>query len=218
MPLTMTQADYARRCNVTRAAVNQWKQDGRIVMYGPLVDVEASDVQLARYRRDGLPPINPAPPTVLRGRPRRDGFVTLHRDEIAARLAALDWMQTFDFSDAAQDERARQAALCVGWVALESDVRDDGHWGGFQVREAGTENREGDAAFNCVIRGHGFDLSAWEVLDLCREEVGPLEDFPTATVRLDLLPVLAHPFDEWDRQRVTSEKDVDWRSEFARPF
>jgi hypothetical protein len=204
MLLTMTQADYARRCNVTRAAVNQWKQDGRIVMAGPLVDVAASDVQLARNRREGGPPLNPEPPAVRRGRPRRGDFVTLRREGIAARLAALDWGQTFDWNDEAQDERARQAALCVGWVALLSEVRDNGHWGGFQVREAGTENREGDAAFNCVIRGHGFDLSAWEVLDLCREEVGPLEDFDTATVRVDLLPVLAHPFDKWDRPSVSN--------------
>lgn len=218
MPLTMTQADYARRCNVTRAAVNQWKQEGRIVMCGPLVDVEASDAQLARYRRDGLPPINPAPPAVLRGRPRRDGFVEMGRDEIAARLAALDWVQSFDFSEAAQRERVWLAVQCVGWVAMESDVRDDGHWGGYQVREAGTEHCEGDAAFDCVIRGHGFDLSVWEVLDLCREEVGPLDDFPTATVRVELLPVLAYPFEKWDRPRTISDSDADWCAEIARPF
>jgi hypothetical protein len=103
------------------------------------------------------------------------------------------------------------------WVALLSEVRDDGHWGGFQVREAGTENREGDAAFDCVIRGHGLDLSAWEVLDLCREEVGPLEDFETATVRPDLLPMLAHPFDKWDRPRVPDDQD-EWAADIARPF
>uniref|UniRef100_UPI0005BD0AE3 hypothetical protein n=1 Tax=Paraburkholderia acidipaludis TaxID=660537 RepID=UPI0005BD0AE3 len=107
-----------------------------------------------------------------------------------------DWMQTFDWSDAAQDERARQAARCIGWVALESDMR-----------EADGERREGDAAFGSVIAGFGFDLSAWEVLDLCREEVGPLEDFDTATVRSALLPVLAHPFDHWDRPRVADDAD-----------
>jgi hypothetical protein len=48
MPLTMTQADYARRCNVTRAAVNQGKQDRRIVMTGPLVAVDASVAELAQ--------------------------------------------------------------------------------------------------------------------------------------------------------------------------
>ncbi|WP_027797968.1 hypothetical protein [Paraburkholderia acidipaludis] len=90
MPQTMTQADYARRCNVTRAAVNEWKRDGRIVMAGPLVDVEASDAQLARNRREGLPPLNPCPPAVRRGRPRRGDFVTLRRDVIGARLAGLD--------------------------------------------------------------------------------------------------------------------------------
>ncbi len=210
MPLTMTQASYARRCNVTRAAVNQWKQDGRIVMCGPLVDVEASDAQLAQSRRNGLPSIKPSPPAVQRGRPRRGALVKLDCDVIAARLAALDWVQTFDWSEAAQEERARQAARCVGWVALESEIRDDGHWGGFQLREAAGENLKGDAAYGSIVARFGFDLSAWEVLDLCREEVGPLEDFDTATVRVDLLPVLAHPFDPWDRQRKTADEDDDW--------
>jgi transcriptional regulator with XRE-family HTH domain len=207
MSQTMTQAEYARRCNVTRAAVNQWKQDGRVVMRGARVDVEASDALLASNRRDGLPPLNHCPPAVRRGRPKRGGLVELHSDAIAARLAALDWVQTFDWAGEAQDERARQAARCVGWVALESNVRDDGHWGGFQVREARGEHLVGDAAFGSVIAGFGFDLSAWEVLDLCREEAGPLEDFATATVRPDLLPVLAHPFDQWDRQRVADDAD-----------
>ena len=61
-----------------------------------------------------------------------------------------------------------------------------------------------------VIAGFGFDLSAWEVLDLCREEVGPIEDFSTATVRVGLLPLLAHPFDQWDRQRASADEGDDW--------
>lgn len=180
------------------------------MMCGPLVDVSASDAQLAQSRRDGLPSINPGPPAVHRWRTGRGALVELDCDAIAARLAALDWARTFDWSDAAQDERVRQAARCVGWVALESEVRADGHWGGFQLREAGGENLKGDAAYDSVVAGFGFDLSAWEVLDLCREEVGLLEDFGTASVRLDLLPALAHPFDRWDRQRTTAEEDDGW--------
>ena len=34
--------------------------------------------------------------------------------------------------------------------------------------------------------------------------------FNTVTVRVDLLPVLAHPFDRWDRQRTTADEDDDW--------
>ena len=91
----------------------------------------------------------------------------------------------------------------MGWVALESDVHDDGHWGGFQLREAGGETLTGDAAYGSVIAGFGFDLSTWEVLGLCREEIGLFEDVSTATVRVDLLLLLAHPFDRWDWQRAT---------------
>ncbi|WP_322015967.1 hypothetical protein [Paraburkholderia sp. J12] len=69
-----------------------------------------------------------------------------------------------------------------------------------ELREDGGETLKGDAAYGSVIGGFGFDLSAWEVLDLCREEVGPLEEFTTATVRVDLLPVLAHPFGQLFRQ------------------
>jgi hypothetical protein len=76
-----------------------------------------------------------------------------------------------------------------------------------QVREADGERLEGDAAFCSVIAGFGFDLSAWDVLDLCREEAGPLEDFDTVTVHPDLLPMLAHPFDHWDRSRVADDAD-----------
>jgi hypothetical protein len=86
-------------------------------------------------------------------------------------------------------------------------MRDNGHSGGFQVREASGEHLKGDAAIGSVIAGFGLDLSAWEVLDLCREDVGPLEDFETATVRPALLPVLAHPPDKWDRPRVANDAD-----------
>lgn len=81
-----------------------------------------------------------------------------------------------------------------------------GTGGGFQLREAGGEILDGDAAYGSVIAGFGFDLSVWEVLDLCREEVGPLEEFNPATVRLDLLPMLAYPFDRWDRQQTTADE------------
>jgi hypothetical protein len=70
----------------------------------------------------------------------------------------------------------------------------------------------------CVIAGFGFDLSTWKVLDPCREEVGPLKDFDTATVRADLLPMLAHPFDKRDRPRVPHDKQDEWAADIARPF
>ena len=80
------------------------------------------------------------------------------------------------------------------------------------------EHLEGDAAFDSVRGGYGFDRSALDVIALCREDVGPLEDFDTATVRADLLPVLAHPFDKWDRPRVPDDNQDDWAGDIGRLF
>jgi hypothetical protein len=39
-----------------------------------------------------------------------------------------------------QHKRAALAARCVGWYAVTSAVRDDGHWSGYQLRRT-----DGDA-------------------------------------------------------------------------
>ena len=38
----ITQAEHARRCNVSRVAVTKWKGAGKLTMVGALVDFEAS--------------------------------------------------------------------------------------------------------------------------------------------------------------------------------
>jgi transcriptional regulator with XRE-family HTH domain len=204
----ISQAEYARRLGVSRAAISQWKTEGRLVTQGTKVDVEASDAKLKRYRREGLPDIQPTTKTVKRGRPSvkhaeqlNTEPVRLTCDELVERLAGLDWTQTFDWAPAAQDERARLAAQCVGWHAVRSLMIDDGHWGGFQVRIPGYEGVTGPAAIDGVAAGHGFELDVWDVLKVCRDELEPIDDDDEFTVRLDLLPLLAHPFDENDKQR-----------------
>ncbi|QHP92016.1 hypothetical protein EXE55_14315 [Burkholderia glumae] len=212
----MSLAEYARRVGKSRAAMTQWKKAGRLVMQGDQVDVEASDAWLKKYRRDGMPKVTDDTTAVKRGRPSvKQGAevgtqlnsepTCLTCDEIEARLAEFDWQQTFDWSIEAQRERAMQAAQCVGFVAIESDLRDDGHWGGFQLRNP--ECRDPSSA-DAVIAGFGFELSAWEVVKHCRHEIEAsvwpdtgermFGDDDNATVVPSLLPALARPFHQHD--------------------
>lgn len=54
---TCTQAEFARRLNVTRATVNVWKRLAKIVMSGNEVDIELSEARLA-LNRDTTRPRN----------------------------------------------------------------------------------------------------------------------------------------------------------------
>jgi hypothetical protein len=207
----MSQAQYARRLGVSRAAISQWKRRGTLILGGAggeEVNVEATDANLKRFRRDGLPPVDLYPEPVKRGRPSvKQGALNsaeparLTCAEVMERLSRRDWAQTFDWSDAAQHQRAVMAARCVGWEAVTSDLRDDGHWGGFQLRIPGYEGMTGPAARDGVAAGHGFELDVWEVVKICRAELEPIDgdDDEEVTVRADLLPVLAHPFSEYDK-------------------
>jgi len=218
----MSMAEYARRVGVSRAAISHWKKEGRLVLQGSQVDVEQTDARLKRYRRDGLPAIQENRKPVKLGRPsvRRPANPAALRDatadarpvetnccDIERGLSDLDWQQAFDWAEDAQKERARLAAHCIGWMAVESDKRDDGHWGGFQLRchDADADGYEGG-----VMAGYGFELSPQEVLRLCRREVevsrwddgSPMfGDDDTTGIVPELLPLLAHPFDRSDKQR-----------------
>ncbi|KAK43634.1 hypothetical protein BG58_31430 [Caballeronia jiangsuensis] len=58
--VTETQADFARRCDVSRKTVSAWKKAGRLVLQGDQVDVEASIALLERYRPGGAPTVTSA--------------------------------------------------------------------------------------------------------------------------------------------------------------
>jgi hypothetical protein len=211
----MSLAQFSRRVGKSRAAVTQWKNAGRLVMQGDQVDVEASEAYLQRYRREGKPAVVDGDPVVKRGRPRvkhdvdteaqlNNGPVCLTCDEIEERLRQLDWKRTFDWSDAAQHQRAVDAARCVGWEAVQSDLRDDGHWGGYQLRIPGHEwgaVKSGGVSVDAVAAGHGYELSVWDVLKACRDELEPIDEGDVSKVVPAFLPVLAHPFGEWDKPR-----------------
>jgi hypothetical protein len=130
-------------------------------------------------------------------RPR--GLVRLRRREAAQRLAALDWTQTFDWSETAVHERVAAAAAAVRLQAVRSDLRDDGHWGGYQVRNIELIERHGRLCLDAILAGFGFDLDEADALAECRSHLHREDDteFDMADlveVRLDLLPLLAYPF------------------------
>lgn len=217
------QAEFAAMCEVSRKTVTKWKTEGRLVLQGSLVDVDATEERMRRLRRDGSPirkapakvvtqAVTSAPKVTFQGNNfvtqaaegnKPSGPVALTVDEIHRRLAALDWMQQFDWSQAAMDERARLAATCIGWEAVTSPVRDDGHWGHFQLRIPELIGNTGELAADGIAAGFGFELDAWDVIKVCRAELEPQEGEggDVVTVRPDLLPLLAHPFSEHDRQR-----------------
>jgi DNA-binding transcriptional regulator YdaS (Cro superfamily) len=213
----ISQAEYARRLGVTRASISQWKKSGKLVLQGEQVDVEASDARLKRYRRGGLPGVDPSPTVVKRGRPdvkQADELntepVCLTCAEVAERLAALDWKQTFQWDAASQHERVQRAAECVGFVAATSEIRDDGHWGGYQLRIPPSDGPKILLDINGIAAGFGFELSEWEAIDECRDELKPIDDDDpneTVMVRMDLLHFLARPYTEKDKPRGLPQID-----------
>ena len=224
------QAEFALMCNVSRKTVTKWKAEGRLVLQGNFVDVEATEERMRRLRRGGSP-VQKAPTKVVTQTVTQaakvtkegnksvtqtaqgnnaagegnssDDQVTLPTDEILRRLEALDWTQRFDWSPAAMNERARLAAICIGWEAVTSPLRDDGHWGQFQLRIPDLIRSAGELRFDGVAAGFGFELDPWDVIKACRNELEPLYADEGATVRLDLLHLLAHPFSDHDKQRNT---------------
>jgi hypothetical protein len=91
----VTQAEFARRRGVSRKTVTKWKQAGKLVMQGELVDVEASEARLAHTARaDAAPtpkaqepaaaPATPMPPEVDA---EQGGAVDIRDDETAEQAA-----------------------------------------------------------------------------------------------------------------------------------
>lgn len=53
----MKQSAFAELHGVSRKTVTKWKERGWVVLLGDEVDVEASNANLKKYRRDGLPAV-----------------------------------------------------------------------------------------------------------------------------------------------------------------
>ena len=214
----VSQAEFARMCEVSRKTVTMWRNEQKLVLQGKQVDVEATDAYMKRYHRTGSAIKNPASkivtpaPAKVTNQSSQAHFVTPKGNkspalttvgEAEAQLLDLDWTQEFDWSPEALDQRARQAAQCIGWEAVTSPAEDDGHWGGYQLRiPAYMADGLHDGA---IAGGFGFELDAFDVLCLVREHIsvrldedGGLasEDDEPIQVQPELLGLLARPFGE----------------------
>lgn len=208
-PDRVTQAEFARMCSVSRKTITTWKASRLVVMDGDQVNVPESMAKLKMYRdkHDGraargehakrtptlAPPVHPSQ------------FKPLTRRELVDRLKHLDWTTTFAPKTLAT--RLEQAAKCVGFVLVTSPLRDDGHWGGYQVRSVRLLQHHGGLCFDAVIAGYGFELDAFDVLEVCRKHIWHPDDGEfdmddvMDDVLPDLLPALAWPFGEVHQPR-----------------
>lgn len=188
---------------VSPQAVDKWCKAKRVVLVGNQVDVDASNQALALYRdkHDGRAARGDrlkAPSTKAFNQVRQTHSKTLTRGELIECLKALDWTTPFDPKSI--HTRLEQAAKCVGFALATSPVEDDGHWGGYQVRSAALLQRHGGLCFDAVIAGHGFELDAFDVLTVCRDQLWHADDTAPDMndvmdeVHPDLLPALAWPF------------------------
>jgi hypothetical protein len=204
-----TKAAFARRHGVRRQALAKWEAKGWLLLVDGKVDVEASNGNLDRYRRacDGRAPAPPEArqPAVRQPatfcQPASRSLAKLTRREIIARLRALDWSATFDWSDAAQRRRVQAAARAIGLEAVDSPLRDDGHFGGWQLRDVEAVKASG-LRREAIHAGYGFELDHSDALWACRDSIELLSDPPSDVdladefeVDLDRLELLAHPFD-----------------------
>ena len=131
-------------------------------------------------------------------------------DDLVKRLHALDWNQAFEWSsDEALRARVVGAAVAVGLEAVRVSHEDDGHWGGHQLRNTQLLQLHGGLCFDAIVAGFGFELDEFDVLEECRARLHHPDDAPDdmedlVAVRLDLLPLLAYPFGEWQKPPALS--------------
>jgi hypothetical protein len=135
--------------------------------------------------------------------------------DVRSILSALDWSLPFAWSDEMEARRAREAAQALVWEAASSEERDDGHWGGFQLRARPAGDPSPVMRWQ-IEGGFGYELEPFEVLRLCRSFVCDLVDEDgdlwqdlddEVTVIPALLPALALPHLETERPppRVDAE-------------
>jgi hypothetical protein len=230
----MSQAAYARRHGVSPKTATKWKQSGLIVVTEAGVDVEESDERLRRYRyaEDGRAQRGPKKRVTHHGTPAAlrapegnaagagdalvgndpAGLRELSVEEIRRRLHALDWTQPAPVGEAQMRDRARAAARCVGLVAAESDVQDDGHWGGFQLRDLAWWGNPEAYPDQEVVGGFGFELTVLQVLRLCRMEAAleePGWEGTVCRVNPELLAALAYPHYQGQKPDATNKAASD---------
>lgn len=88
----MKQSEFAALHGVSRKTVTKWKERGWLVFAGDDVDVDASNANLKRYRRDGVPAVTQSAEGNTQGnKPRRAARkvteVTIQEGESGAQAA-----------------------------------------------------------------------------------------------------------------------------------
>lgn len=201
--MLVTQAEFARMHDVSAVAVNKWKKRGMLAMVGNQVDAQASNEKLKRYRDSHDPRATRGKTAagnigVAPGKQQGSTWTQMKAAEIRAKLAALDWTQKFEWSEAEIARRVSRAAACAGMVAVQSEARDDGHWGGYQVRNLAALKQRGGPCYECIEAGYGFELDAHEVIGHCRHAFDDEfhDDDELIDVDISLLSALALPFGE----------------------
>lgn len=207
----VTRAVFARMCRVSRKTVTTWGHQGLLAMEGHLVNVDGTRENMKKYRRTvpivltaeeaaaPFPRGEVTPKSVTRDKKpsRATGPVSMLCTDIVAELEALDWKGEFEWTPDAQAERVRKAAECIGWEAVMSELRDDGHWGGFQLRIPEYLGPRG-LTEDTIGAGFGFELCPGEALQAMRHAIEPCDDDDRETVRPELLSLLAHPWADYD--------------------
>jgi len=122
-------------------------------------------------------------------------LVEFRRGDLVARLKSLDWSVPYPSDTDSEVSRLFAAASAVGLELATSEARDDGHWGGYQLRDIHAMQRRGGVCFEAIRAGYGFELDSFQVLQECRDVICNEDglDDEIFTFELDLLAALAFP-------------------------
>ncbi|WP_343618797.1 hypothetical protein [Ralstonia sp.] len=125
----MKQSEFAALHGVSRKTVTKWKERGWLVFAGDEVDVDASNANLKKYRRDGVAPVTQ---TVTQGgegnsaeRKRKavtpsDSEVTVRSGESVARAAERILIATGAEMDFDEARRVKE-----NYLALQAQLQYD---------------------------------------------------------------------------------------------
>lgn len=200
MATVMKQAAFARRHGVSGKTVTMWKKRGWVVTCDGKVNVEESEANLKKYRAAGISK-NLTPVPDANGQGNGQG-----NDSVLAQLKALDWQHPVaDWSEEAQEKRARLACQCFGDIVMvQSDAPfGDGNWGGWQLRIPRAEHHV--SCREQIWNGYGYELEPHDVLGYLRDFLLAEEDTFEVIARPDLLHALALPIYEWQEPPSPSE-------------
>jgi len=174
--------------------------------FEPVTTADNSSAKVRTPRRSAATTSTPKNSTA----PARPQLLTLTRTVWLAMLQAIDWTTTPDWSWQAQRARLEAAASAVGFEVCESDLQDDGHHGGWQLRDLALLTSYGGPCTKAVVSGYGFELDDFDVLFDCRENLvgspddGPADKAEHVTFDPAALPLLAYPFTPWHHRAATA--------------